>query len=170
MAGAGMAVWGDWLGAALIIVALASIGAYQVSRDKSRATTLTLDMTGEIERISIFETIPGLILLFLAGCGSIYAFLANLFPWFPAPFWLDVTLLFSPLTLLTIAQVVLIIQIGWWRWQRRNETVPWRLCAVPCMAFARDWIAITLAILVGVPALNAFAFTFWLGPLNLTGF
>jgi hypothetical protein len=83
--------------------------------------------------------------------------------------WQYMATICSPSLLLLWAEVIVCFQLCRIRWQRRSETVAWELTGQSLPTFCCTWVGLTLIVIVGVPTLSAFAFLFWLSPINYTG-
>jgi hypothetical protein len=73
----------------------------------------------------------------------------------------------SPSEILTIAMVLLCIQLWWLRRHRSDGVAGFKFDVINPTRFAVNWIACGLLAAVGLPTLTAFFFAVWLGPWYL---
>ncbi|MGE3242074.1 MAG: hypothetical protein AB7I57_13445 [Pirellulales bacterium] len=183
LAGAGFAAEStDVLTIAILTAFISTPAAYFLSASQEERTVVATNLAIDLDSRAIHESSPCLSVICLsAGCSLVYlvagTFHEILFPMMPLTsfnvwmqLWLNANMLIGPTILLVIVPSLLGLQLGYVRWKRRRESVPWELPALPCGAFVANWIATLVAILIGAPTLAAFGFMFWLGPFNFSGF
>jgi hypothetical protein len=174
-AGVGLAAnWADRLGATAIALILVTTGAYRLSLSRDEAETISANLAEDLDRTALYETVPCLVIMAIAAGTALVTCAVELtsFIIFPVPWmqsWQYPGIFCNPTVLLILAEAALVFQLCWIRWRRRGEEVRWEMPALPVRVFAVNWIALVLAIIIGVPTLKAFGFLFWLGPFNYTG-
>ena len=153
----------DWLGAALLFSVVSVVAAIRVTRDEVLPVCIVDPIRASgMALIAIF---PGLISLILLLFESLRAVLS------PGPFggtsasellWY---LLSSPFLLLQLSTGILAMQIAW-RWWRRGapEIV---ILPIEPQRVLWAWLGLTALVILGVPVLAAFGFSWWLGPWYL---
>jgi hypothetical protein len=174
MAGAGLAAnWIDWLMGAILAVGLVATCAYQLSSTRQQKAEIAADLSQNVERTAFHESffclaLIGIHAIYTVGlhiASGVSAYLNFRGRW--PPLWNYLTMLCNPLSLLSLALLIVTAQLCWLRWRRRSETVAWKIDGLSRLAFLRNSAALTLLLIVGVPTLHAFTFILWLGPWNL---
>ena len=175
-AGVGMAAkLDDWLAAAVLVLMIVTAGAYRLSLSPNEKATISENLADDLDHRAFHETVPCLLVMGIAAGTTFMTAVVELassilYSMFPStPSWLYPGMFCNPTVLLILAQMALVVQLCWIRWQRRGQETPWEMPALPARVFAANWVALALATSVGVPTLNAFGFLFWLGPFNFTG-
>lgn len=183
LAGAGLALEPrDLPAVGVLLIAFTTVVAYFLAAWRQEPVVVSANLADNLDRRAIHETSPCVSLTGLAAAISLVTLFAELirsilFPIYGTSLlntwmrlWIDFSLLVGPLLLVPVARSILAFQLCFTRWRRRKESVPWSLRVLPPSAFAGNWIAAAVAILLGVPTLGAFGFLFWLGPFNYSGF
>lgn len=173
MAGAGLAaIWIDWWIGALIVLVLATVGAHRFSQSRERWVGVTSDLAHDLECTAIHESSAGVALISITAIYSVSSYVAsNASAWSifgrRPPVWAYATILCSPSALLAIALCIAALQLCRIRWRCRFQKVPWMMPGLVKSYYLRNWAALVVLTIVGVPTLNAFAFLICLGPWNV---
>jgi hypothetical protein len=167
------AIWTDWLIGALLVLTLATIGAYHIGRMGNKAAEITADISHNLERTAFHESFLCLAIIGIKGIAMVGLYIASAISAYSMfgrspPVWSYATLMLSnPPSLLALALMIATFQIIWARWRSRTGKVAWKLRGLSRSAFLRNAAALTILLIVAIPTLNAFAFILWLGPWNL---
>ena len=154
----------DWLGAVLLLIFGAVVGAVRLTRDNQLipSNTSSIRASGMV----LMAVAPGLISLLLLLIESLRSVLSpRLFGGGTSLSELVWYLLSSPFLLLQLATGILALQIAW-RWWRHGAPEIAILPIEPWRVFWA-WLGLTALVIVGVPVLTAFGFSWWLGPWYL---
>lgn len=158
------AMFRDWLGAVLLLIFGAVVGAVRLTRDNQLipSNTSSIRASGMV----LMAVAPGLISLLLLLIESLRSVLSpRLFGGGTSLSELVWYLLSSPFLLLQLATGILALQIAW-RWWRHGAPEIAILPIEPWRVFWA-WLGLTALVIVGVPVLTAFGFSWWLGPWYL---
>jgi hypothetical protein len=74
----------------------------------------------------------------------------------------------DPCTLLMLSLLILCLRLCWLK-LRKVDRVESTIIAIDSRLFLWCWIAVAAIVCVGIPAVSAFVFVFWLGPWYLYG-
>jgi len=173
MAGAGLALtrfdFACGVGVALVLVAA---GAYRLAAIPSTTAVIRANIADDIGRMALHESLPTLFIFAVIGILFVGSLLYSLFfdpPWpsTPSSTFASLTAFGSPLVLLPLAMTVAGMQLCWVRWRKRKQVVPDTLVGLSPRRLLESSAMIAWILAAGVPALQALAFTVWLGPYDL---
>lgn len=66
-----------------------------------------------------------------------------------------------------LAISLLSLQVLWLRWKSRSDLPPLTVPVIDWRKFGMAWPSLALMLVIGVPVISAFCFSFWLGPWYL---
>ena len=72
-----------------------------------------------------------------------------------------------PTSLLRIAIAVASLQLCWTRWRNRSRMISDELIGLSPKRFFEACLVLASLVVTGIPAIQAFVFTLWLGPFNI---
>jgi hypothetical protein len=166
--------WLEFVGGALIVLLLISIGACRLTQMRSKLRSepdvvLATDMSFFHESSLVIAAILGFVAVYfiqlvqMITAPPVFAFLANS---------LGESLLYAfcdVLTLIVFGIAVLTAKLAWLRWRRRDSPPDLLLIPMAGRTFCFNWMAIAVLVAVGLPTAAAFAFVMWLGPWWILG-
>jgi hypothetical protein len=174
MASAGFAAnWFDWTSGAVLISILASVAAYRLTV-LNRASAESPMFLATLDRTYTHESFWCLLLL-IAATATFYVEEIRQSASMPSFFGPAGILgfvydhLYYSSGYITLAILVLSIQLCWIRWKRRGHTPELDFPPVPPKRFLCNWLALELLIVVAIPTIAVYCFAFWLGPWYLYG-
>jgi hypothetical protein len=166
--------WFDWFKAATIVVILISAVAYRFSCVPNARIVLSPNLNDRASEVALHEAGPTLVLLTALIACDIYVIVKAFVDFTPSPgmsnFWEFLALVITWRDIyLQSAIDLLILQLCWIHWRRRNETIAWQLAPVDGQRYFLNWAGIALLVLVSIPLFAAYSFVYWLGPWYLYG-
>jgi hypothetical protein len=175
MAGAGLAIsFLDALSGVFLAVVALTVGAYRLAVMPAPVATICADLSLDLDRRAIHESLLVLFVMFLSACGAVLSLASTFLVNEPALGGIPIGRLLSyflyPMSLMAIATLVVTVQLCLARWKTRSHEVPWLLHALSLRRFGESWMMLALLAIVGAPALRAFGFLLWLGPRVVASF
>jgi hypothetical protein len=175
MAVAGFALsLSDLLAGAVLAAIPVTAGAYRLAAKLAPVTTISADLSVDLEQRAFHESFVVLLLLILHASGGLYFLASEILTYQPMlggmTFGRFISFFCYPTSLLVMATLAVTIQLCQARWKTRDRVVPWKLHGLSPQYFGEGWIMLALLVIIGIPTIRAFAFLLWLGSRSVASF